>query len=78
MISLTKALRRSPWRPLISVVCITKRNPKGSGRSKKKKKEAFNILRVLLLVVILLSDEYDAKVTLSSTVGMSPSVTTSI
>lgn len=59
MISLTNALRRSPWRSLISIICITERNPKGSGRSKKK--EAFNILPFLLLVVM--SDEYDAKVT---------------
>lgn len=53
-----------------NIICVTKRNPQGS--------KAFNILLFLLLIVILLSDEYDAKVTLSSMLGMLPSVTTSV
>lgn len=38
-------------------------------------REAFNILPSLLLVVIHVSKEYDAKLTPSSMVGMLPSVT---
>lgn len=53
-----------------NIIYVTKRNPQGS--------KAFNTLLFLLLVVILLSDEYDAKVTLSSMLGMLPSVTTSV